>query len=80
MATGEMAKLFPNGGSQAVRLPKKYSFEGSTEVYIHKCGNKLILEPIHYSWKPLLEGLALLPDDWEIARDEPDYRDREDLF
>ncbi len=80
MATGEMAKLFPNGGSQAVRLPKKYSFEGSTEVYIHKCGNKLILEPIRYSWKPLLEGLAQLPEDFSLVRDQADHRDREDLL
>ena len=80
MAILEIAKLFPNGGSQAVRLPKRFSFEGSSEVYIHKCGNKLILEPIHYSWKPLLEGLAALPDDLSIVRDVPDYRDKGDLL
>ena len=80
MAALEIAKLFPNGGSQAVRLPKKFNFEGSSEVYIHKCGNKLILEPIHYSWKPLLKGLAALPDDLTIIRDVPDYRDKADLL
>jgi len=80
MASLEIAKLFPNGGSQAVRLPKKFSFEDSTEVYIHKCGNKLILEPVHYSWKPLLDGLALLPDDFKMTRDAPDYSDKGDLF
>jgi antitoxin VapB len=80
MATFEIAKLFPNGGSQAVRLPKKFNFEDSTEVYIHKCGNKLILEPIHYSWRPLLEGLDALPDDLTILRDKPDYGDKADLF
>jgi antitoxin VapB len=80
MASLEIAKLFPNGGSQAVRLPKKFSFEDSTEVYIHKCGNKLILEPVHYSWKPLLEGLALLPDDFTMTRDAPDYSDKGDLL
>ncbi len=80
MVALEIAKIFPNGGSQAVRLPKKYSFENATEVYIHKCGNKLILEPIHYSWKPLIEGLATLPDDFTLVRDRPDYSDKEDLF
>lgn len=80
MASLKIAKLFSNGSSQAVRIPKKFSFKDSTEVYIHKCGNKLILEPIHYSWKPLMEGLAQLPDDFTIVRDAPDYRDREDLF
>ncbi len=39
------AKLFPNGGSQAVRLPKECRFEES-EVLIHKQGRRVILEPI----------------------------------
>ena len=39
------AKLFKNGRSQAVRLPKAFRFEG-TEVRIRKQGEKVILEPI----------------------------------
>ena len=39
------AKLFKNGRSQAVRLPKEFRFEG-TEVKIRKEGEKVILEPI----------------------------------
>ena len=30
------AKIFPNGGSQAVRLPAEFRFEGSDEVYIRR--------------------------------------------
>ena len=30
------AKLFKNGKSQAVRLPKQFKFQG-TEVYIKRC-------------------------------------------
>jgi antitoxin VapB len=38
------AKLFPNGGSQAVRLPKECRFtEG--EVLVHRRGRRVILEP-----------------------------------
>ena len=40
----ETAKLFMTGGSQAVRLPKDYRFEG-TEVFIHKEGKAIIIEP-----------------------------------
>jgi antitoxin VapB len=40
-----VAKLFMNGRSQAVRLPKEFRFEGS-EVRIRKQGEKVILEPI----------------------------------
>lgn len=40
-----IAKLFKNGRSQAVRLPKQFRFEGR-EVKIRKEGNKVILEPL----------------------------------
>lgn len=40
----ETAKLFTTGGSQAVRLPKEYRFEG-TEVSIRKEGKAVIIEP-----------------------------------
>lgn len=39
------AKLFTHGGSQAVRLPKAFRFEGS-EVSIHRDGDRVILEPV----------------------------------
>ena len=38
------AKLFQHGGSQAVRLPKAFRFEG-TEVVIEKHGDRVILKP-----------------------------------
>jgi antitoxin VapB len=40
----ETAKLFTTGGSQAVRLPKEYRFEGA-EVFIRKEGKAVIIEP-----------------------------------
>ena len=38
------AKLFRNGGSQAVRLPRDYRFSGD-EVLVHREGRKVVLEP-----------------------------------
>lgn len=38
------AKLFQHGGSQAVRLPKAFRFEG-TEVVIERRGEEVILKP-----------------------------------
>lgn len=38
------AKIFQHGGSQAVRLPKAFRFEG-TEVLIEKRGNDVLLKP-----------------------------------
>jgi antitoxin VapB len=41
------AKLFRNGGSQAVRLPKECRFgAGQKEVLVHREGRKVVLEPI----------------------------------
>ena len=39
------AKLFLNGRSQAVRLPKAFRFEGLTEVFIERDGDRVILSP-----------------------------------
>lgn len=38
------AKLFRNGGSQAVRLPRDYRFSGD-EVLVHREGRRVVLEP-----------------------------------
>ena len=40
-------KLFQNGGSQAVRLPREFRFPGrSTEVLVRREGRRVILEPL----------------------------------
>jgi antitoxin VapB len=43
------AKLFMHGGSQAVRLPKEFRFEGQ-EVMIRKQGDTVILTPVERDW------------------------------
>jgi antitoxin VapB len=44
------AKLFRNGRSQAVRLPKEFRFEGE-EVSIRREGESVVLEPLRRrSW------------------------------
>jgi antitoxin VapB len=50
------AKLFQNGQSQAVRLPKAFRLPG-TEVYIKKVGNAIVLLPMDQPWGyPLKAG------------------------
>ncbi len=39
------AKIFQHGGSQAVRLPRAFRFEG-TEVLIEKHGDEVVLKPV----------------------------------
>ncbi len=45
------AKLFQNGGSQAVRLPRECRFDDQAEVVARREGRRVILEPID-EWPP----------------------------
>ena len=66
------AKLFQNGSSQAVRLPKKYRFEGE-EVYINKIGNMVVLIPKNDPWQTLLDSLGSADRDFLSERDQGSY-------
>lgn len=46
----QRAKLFQSGGSQAVRLPKEYRFDGQEEVLIYREGEKVVLEKVRRGW------------------------------
>jgi antitoxin VapB len=73
----ETAKLFKNGNSQAVRLPKKFRFSGN-EVKIFKHGRQVILEPIETTWDEWLKCLDEFPEDFmEHGRNQPDMQKRE---
>jgi len=67
----DIAKLFQNGKSQAIRLPEKYRFEG-TQVYLKKVGNTVVLIPEHDSWQCLIESLDLFTDDFMADRVQPE--------
>ena len=75
----EMAKLFKNGKSQAVRLPKKYRFEGD-RVLIKKIGDVVILLPYDNPWQSLTESLKLFSGDFMETRQQPDTQTRPDPY
>ncbi len=75
----DTAKLFQNGKSQAIRLPKEYRFSG-TKVYLKKIGNAVVLIPEQDSWQTLLDSLALFSDDFLEQREQPNTQDRESMF
>ncbi len=52
------AKLFKSGGSQAVRLPKAFRFQGQTEVLVYRQGGKVVLEGRRAEWSPAFLALA----------------------
>ncbi|MBC8505599.1 MAG: antitoxin [Anaerolineales bacterium] len=72
------AKLFMNGRSQAVRLPKAYRFDGK-EVYIKKIGNAVILIPLNNPWQTLSDSLNLFSSDFMESREQPEIQTREDF-
>ncbi|MCM1577738.1 MAG: type II toxin-antitoxin system VapB family antitoxin [Ruminococcus sp.] len=57
------AKLFANGSSQAVRLPKEYRFSGN-EVYAHKINDIVILVPKDKEWDTFMEGVNGFTEDY----------------
>jgi len=68
----ERAKLFRNGGSQAVRLPKNCRFpDDQREVVVRKVGHRVVLEPVD-SWpKAFLACIGAWQD--EIPRPKQDF-------
>ena len=73
------AKLFKNGRSQAVRLPKEFRFDG-TQVFVKKVGNAVVLIPEQDSWQTLFESLEQFSDDFMESRNQPEQQVREGLF
>jgi antitoxin VapB len=76
----ETAKLFINGRSQAVRLPKAYRFKGD-EVYIKKvAGGVLLLERNQSIWELWEKNLMKYEDPFMTDRNQPDqHQERENL-
>ena len=73
------AKLFENGRSQAVRLPKEFRFNGD-EVIINKIGNVVLLMPKDDEWAGFVAGLSLFTDDFMCnGREDIDHQEREAL-
>lgn len=72
----DTAKLFKNGNSQAVRLPREFKFSGG-EVYIKKVGQCVILSPKDNPWASLVESLSMFSDDFMDQRGEPGLDIRE---
>jgi antitoxin VapB len=74
----QTAKIFTNGRSQAVRLPKDFRFSDS-DVFIKKIGKMVILLPKDDPWSPLVNSLDQFTDDFMDSRDQPDQASRKNL-
>ena len=65
-----VAKIFKNGHSQAVRLPKMYRIEGA-EVSITKIGTTIMLQPLYASWMEIYKQMVAIPDFMDDREDLP---------
>lgn len=74
----DIAKLFMNGRSQAVRLPKEYRFE-SSDVYVKKIENIVLLIPKDNSWKSMESSLKYFSEDFLSNRNQPHINKRDDF-
>jgi len=76
ITTMNTAKLFTNGRSQAVRLPKEFRFEGS-EVIVTRLGSAVVLLPREHSWNVLFEAVDGFTDDFMTKRDQAPVQHRD---
>ncbi len=73
------ARLFKNGQSQAVRLPKEFRLKGD-QVLVKKIGNALVLLPLKEPWTPLFESLSHFSKDFMARREQPKQKARDRLL
>lgn len=74
----QTAKLFVNGRSQAVRLPKEYRFSGD-DVYIKAYQGVVMLLPKDSPWASLVDSLDRFTDDFMDERNQPREQGRASL-
>lgn len=72
------AKLFRNGQSQAVRLPKEFALPGR-EVFVRRVGNSVLLVPMSDPWTGFETALGQFTADFMSERVQPAADAREDF-
>ena len=72
----ESAKLFVNGRSQAVRLPKAFRFEGN-EVYIKRVSGGVLLMPkVRSLWEIWEQNLMKYDEHFMTERNQPEFQQK----
>lgn len=73
------AKIFENGRSQTVRLPKECRFS-SDEVMVNKIGDIVILLPKQNKWESFFQAIDMFSEDFmEEGRANDGIQEREAL-
>lgn len=69
------AKVFRNGASQAVRLPKEFRFDDD-EVCIKRIGSAVLLFPKGSAWSLMAGAIGQADDDFMPDRKQPAKPDK----
>lgn len=73
------AKVFENGRSQAIRLPKEFRFSDK-EVLVNKIGGIVYLIPIANKWDSFIKAIDMFSSDFmENGREQQPSQEREIL-
>ena len=74
-----IAKVFENGRSQAVRLPKECRFN-TEEVAVNKIGDIVLLMPKTNKWTSFMQAIDMFSEDFmEDERNAENEQEREEL-
>lgn len=69
-----VAKVFKNGASQAIRLPKEFRFDDN-EVYIKRVGSAILVFPKSKAWDLMEQAIGQFTDDFMRERNQPEKSD-----
>ena len=74
----KIAKIFMNGRSQAVRLPKECRFN-SNQVFVQKQGDKVILSATEPGWDEFFDLTPVFNEDFLSDREDLPPQERNDF-
>jgi antitoxin VapB len=72
----KIAKIFMNGRSQAVRLPKEYRFD-CDEVFVERHGDSVILSARKPDWDDFFDAESAFGDEFLSEREDLPPQGRE---
>lgn len=71
-----IARIFMNGRSQAVRLPKEFRFD-CDEVYVVRHGDSILISPVKPSWDEFFDQKSAFDESFLIERNQDVPQERE---
>ena len=71
-----IAKIFMNGRSQAVRLPKEFRFDWD-EVFVRRQGNDVVISPTQNTWDDFFDQKPAFDYAFMVDRDDSEPQERD---